>query len=328
MQVWHTTKYAMIIGALAVGCESMPDITPPLPVTSLASSKNPRTNSTNIVAYVDGLPIYSDHLYGPLVEVSGGQVLSDLIIDIRIAKKLKEQGLEISQSRIDLEKSLLINTLDPQDENQGIRLLNELKKRRGLGPNRFDRLLQRNAGLRLLVQDRVQITSAAMRQAFELRYGPRYHARLILTQTTHEAEQLRRRIEAGENFSDLAVRYSSDRSAARGGLLPPISASDPTYPQSVRTELLWLHEKKAPVSRIVDVEGGCLLLKLDHFIEPQEMDYYDIQEDLAATVRLQAEQVLMQQLAKELVSKSKILILDPDLEKSWQWQNQALTGTP
>ncbi len=91
----------------------------------------------------------------------------------------------------------------------------------------------------MLIQEDVEVTPEAVEHMFQLLYGPRRQARLMTLPTLVEAEQAIAEVNAGAAFGTVATNRSTDSSAARGGLLEPISSVDPRYPRSLRQQL-WL----------------------------------------------------------------------------------------
>ena len=184
-------------------------------------------------------------------------------------------------------------------------------------------LLTRNAGLRLLVQDDVEISDAAIDQAYWFEYGPRYEARLIVTDSFQEAAGLVRRARQGESFIDLAIAHSKDLSRAQGGLIGPISPVDPTYPQVVRTTLQLL--VPGEVADPVALEEGFAVLRLERKIEGQDVELDDVKDVLARRVRRRVERMLMQRLARTMLGEADVIVLDPGLHNSWKRHHK--TGT-
>lgn len=278
------------------------------------------------VAFADGQAVYLDQLAGPLLEAAGGQALSELVLSGAIQRLLAVRGLVLDNELINAEKALLLENLDPDNEDSAQLQLRQLRDRRGLGQKRFAALLQRNAGLRFLVREQVVLTSGALERAYRLNHGERYRVRLIVTSTLADAAWLKRKIEAGENFADLAVKHSTDASAARGGLLPPISPEDPTYPEAVRNALVSLDERPAQVSDIVIVDAGFALLRLERKIEAEPVELDDVKDQLTRWLHRDAERLLMEQLARELLADADVVVLDPSL--SWQQHKSRLLGQP
>lgn len=305
--------------AIGHGVESGPTAT----ADDRRGSENPADETGKVVAYIDGRPLGSDQLLGPLIEASGGQVLAELVLESRVARELNARGLRVTPEQVAAERDLLRQTLDP-DPNEAERLLAQLREQRGLGDARFRRLLTRNAALRLLVQDEVEVSDATVREAYELRYGPRYEARLIVTADVATAGQVIQRARAGESFIDLAIAHSTDVSRAQGGLLAPISPVDPTYPASIRSALTQL--QPGEVSEPITIENGLAVLKLERKIDGGAVQFDDVKEALSRKVRRQVERMHMQRLARTLLERADVLILDPGLDQSWKDQKDRMLG--
>ncbi len=275
------------------------------------------------VGYVGGKAIHRGDLWALLVEAKGGEVLSELILDRQIARALSDRGETIEPATVDQEKSLLLATLDA-DSDQAQRLLGELRQRRGLGEHRFRKLLKRNAGLRLLVQDEVEVSDAAVDQAYQLEHGPRYEARLIVTGSLVNATELVRRARAGESFIDLAIAHSSDASRAQGGLIGSVSLVDPTLPKAVRVALGAL--EPGQVSDPVALERGFAVLRLERKVEGTGVDPDQVKAKLTEKVRRRVEWVLMQRRARTMLSEADVVVLDPLLHTDWQRRRGKLLG--
>ena len=109
---------------------------------SVSSHKQP-------VVFLDGAPVHWGDLRVALVEARGGEILAEELLDRLISRRLDHRGFSVTSELIVKEKDLLAVTLD-DDPDQAQRLLDELRQHRGLKTNRFNKLLKRNAGLRLL----------------------------------------------------------------------------------------------------------------------------------------------------------------------------------
>mgnify|MGYP002624829018 FL=1 len=103
------------------------------------------------LAYLNGEAVRAADMNATLLEAAGGQALSELLIDRAVARRLADRRLKVTDADLDAERDRLAATLHP-DRDQAQRYINELRERRGLGPQRFERLLRRNAGLLRLVQ--------------------------------------------------------------------------------------------------------------------------------------------------------------------------------
>lgn len=326
----------MLIGILiscAAGCQvtsfeprasSPPQ---PGPTRSKASggqtSESPSQNAapSKTLAYLNGRPITPQDVQQALIEANGGQVLSELVLEQMVQQHLALAGHRLSQEHIDAEQRSMTALLNP-DPEMAIRLLKELRQRRGLGEDRFRRLLMRNAGLRLLVQNQVEVSDSAIQRAFQLRFGPRYEARLIILASLSKAQAIHRRAHAGESFIDLAIEHSTDSSRAQGGLLPSVSPVDATFPQVIRTELTRL--EPGQISSPIWLENGFAILKLERKIDRQPVQLVDVKDQIVGLVQQRVERVLMEQLARTLIREADLIILDAALEASWREQKSRL----
>ena len=273
-----------------------------------------------ISAHVNGEPISRDELLVALTERAGGPVLTELILDRQVRRRLTEHGLQVTPEQIDGERLLMQQALHA-DADQGRQLLSQLRDRRGLGKQRFARLLERNAGLRQLVQDEVEVKETDVRQAYDILYGPRYEARLIVVDSAGVASRVAREARAGRRFVDLVRQYSTDPSRANAGLIGPISPADPTYPRAIRQALSQL--EPGGISPMVALEGSFALLKLVNKTAAQDTAFADVEAALAERVRRQLERRLMERLARTLVEEANVVIRDRTLRTSWDQHRQA-----
>lgn len=206
------------------------------------------------------------------------------------------------------------------DPDRAVRLLEQLRASEGLGPVRFDALLHRNAALRALVRDQVNVTNDAARRMFDTVHGPKRQARLMILPTLGVAREATERMENGEFFGDVAVELSSDASASRGGLLEPISRSDGSYPEVLRKTLFDL--ETGEISRPILINDQYALLELVREIEGDDVDFDDVRDDMRRRVRLQQQRALMDQQARSMMRNIKVTIFDESLNASWRMSRQ------
>lgn len=329
----------MIVAFIGPGCQSSgtagdsesPPQSKDMPrqTTSAAASRGwsggGSISGGGVLAYVAGEPVTAAQLLTPLVEAAGGEMLGDRVLQTALERQLTLSDIEIGPEQIEAERQLILQSLS-DDEDEASRLLRELRSQRGWGETRFAGLLERNAGLRAMVADEVTVTDAALDREFRLRHGPAARVRLIMAASLRDAQKLRRRIEAGESFAELAALHSTDPSAAQGGLLSPIRADDTSYPDTLRKAIAVLDAGQ--VSSPLGLDGQFALLKVEEIIPGTAIEFDDVKDQLATAVRARAERVLMQQLARELVSAADVVVLDPALKALWEAQRRALLQQP
>ncbi|QQE11999.1 peptidyl-prolyl cis-trans isomerase [Planctomycetota bacterium] len=319
-----TTPCLLLLAAFFIpACQSASyKVDSPTAVDRTASKQTIETRSgtgrklSANIAYINGLPVPSSSLMPTMYEIAGGEALANTVIDQGIKEELALMRIPITDTMVQQEKQLILDNLSPNDENEAVRLLSQLRKQRGLGDHNFQAMLTRNAGLRAIVQDDVKLSERLLQQEYALRFGEKYQARLIVTPDLKSLKLLRNRIISGESFSDLAGANSTDISSRQGGLLSPISLADTNYPSTIRTELAKL--KVGSLSQAIAIDNGYALLKLERIFPASELEYDQVKEQIRQSLRLRIEATLMRQKAAEYVAKAKVTILQPNLLESWK----------
>jgi parvulin-like peptidyl-prolyl isomerase len=273
-----------------------------------------------------------------LAEAAGGQVLEEYALGTVLKEECLKRQIRIGDAETRAERTLLTEMLAkaaraPLTEGEG--LLTRVRRTRGLGELRFKGLLERNAALRAMVRAgigdaAITITQEDLDTAYDLKYGPRVRARLILVSTEAAAKRAAARIAAGESFAEVAGDVSLDPSASRGGAVDPFSLSDSTYPVAVRKALLVL--KPGAVSEPLGVswgggngapeQPGFAIVRLDENI-PAAADAPTKEaaaKDLEQEVRTVRERAAMDTLARKLLRTTSVSAMDGSL--NWAWEGR------
>ena len=309
----------MALGVL-FACSGPPDSTWPgtgVAVSARLPAQDPMISTVidaRPAAVVDGRIVGWGELRPLLSEAAGAEVLREVILDRMLAGAVAEAGITVTTNDLEAERELFYSTLS-LDRDLAVRLARAVRQRQGLGRERRRRLLKRNASLRALVSGQVQVSDETIRQMSQIIHGPKRQARLILLPTLAEAQAAVRRVEAGEFFGDLAVELSIDSSAPRGGLLEPISVADPSYPEALRQTLWSL--AKGDVSNPVLMERGYGVLMLLTEIPGQDVDMKEVRGEMERLARLQQQRILMDRLARKLLAKPSVIIIDQAIKESW-----------
>lgn len=280
----------------------------------------PRTDERPI-ATVAGDAVYADDLYAWMSELAGGTVLEELVVSRQVEKELASRGLKLEASDIDAERRNMAVATDHKLTDAELAVaLRRVQQARGLGPSRFRTLIERNAGLRRLIRDEVQIGDSDVRSEIDLKYGPRTRVRIIVTPNESDAIAARARLDAtaaadrSRRFAEEAALISFDPSASRGGEIEPLSAADPNYALSVRQAMTRL--APGELSPIIRLENGYALLLCEGSVAavtpPADA------EGLARTrVRLREERVAMERLARKFLQSAQVTVFDRTLDWSW-----------
>jgi foldase protein PrsA len=276
---------------------------------------------------INGKALHWRDLQPLLAEAAGGLVLEEIVLDRMLDERLTREGLTITDEDIEKERSLLHETLH-DDPDTAHRLLEQLRQRRGFGSRRFRLLLQRNAALRALVEQHsgIEVTDQAVQRLYDIQYGPKRQPRLIVVPTLSEARSAIERLDDGELFGDVAVELSTDSSASRGGLLEPISRSDPSYPKALR-EALWkldVGQRSEPIL----LDQRYAVLKLVREVPGENTALNDVRDELEQQVRWNQQRLAMDQLARQLLREASVTVFDQALHESWRDRQQIGISQP
>ena len=294
------------------------------PQSTTTSQNTPRTNVA-AVASLRGTPVTMDHLRRSLIELGGGEALAEVVLDLGLRRRLQQRGESISDEQIREERRIFTSSA-ATDPNDAERILQRVRREQNLGDHRFGRLLWRNAALRMLVREKIVVPDAAVRQAYDYEYGPRYNARLIVVDSLGEASRIVNRARAGESFIDLAIRHSTDASRAAGGLVPPIRPTDTTWPGAIREQIVAM--QVGQFSDPIILGQSFAILKLEEHIPAQNVRYEDVEPQLQQRARLGIERMHTQRLAREIVLEADrdLTIMERALKVSWDQQKKAMWG--
>ncbi len=278
---------------------------------------------------------------GPLMaEAAGGQVLEEYALGAVLKEECTKRSIRIGEAEIGAERELLAEMLAkaarlPVNEGEG--LLTNVRRTRGLGALRFKGLLERNAALRAMVRagvgdDVISITSDDIDTGYDLKYGPRVRARLILLRSENATKDAVIRLKAGTPFGEVAGDVSLDPSSSRGGTLDAFSLSDSSYPVAIRKALMTM--EPGAISDPIAVswggaadgngdEPGFAIVKLEAKVPPapNAPTKEAAAKDLEREIRTVRERAKMDALAQKLLRSASVSAMDPAL--NWSWEGRA-----
>jgi parvulin-like peptidyl-prolyl isomerase len=164
--------------------------------------------------------------------------------------------------------------------------------------------------LRKIVQSQQVITDDQLRAEFRRRFGERVQVRHIQLGSAAEAGRVQDRLAVGEDFADLASRYSSNTASARKqGLLAPFSAEDEEIPAALRQTAFAL--QPGQVSNVVRVGEWYHLLKLDRVLPSEPRDFDQVRGELERDLRDRVSEAAMRELYEKLFQQANIDVRDP-----------------
>ena len=272
-----------------------------------ATARPPATWKGDVIEWTELQPVLSER--------AGAVCLEEVLLDRQLAKLLNERRLKLDDAAVAAEERELLSGLS-DDSARAERLLADLRAVQGLGDRRWKALLRRNATTRLLVQDQVKITPEAVDAALDAAHGPKRRCRVISLPDLKACADAKRRLDAGEPFSEVAASMSNDRSAERGGLVNPVSRLDPTWPSAFR-QTLWALQPGG-VSAPAMLDQRYVIVRLESEVPadaPQPGDRAAAERD----VRRGQERVQMEALVSGLrQSQRDVVIFDESLRDAWK----------
>ena len=291
------------------------------PASIHASNAGQAKGDDRPIATVAGEAVFADDLSAWMSELAGGTVLEEFAVSRQVEKELASRGLKLEAGDIDAERRNMAVATDHKLSDAELAVaMRRVQQARGLGPSRFKALIERNAGLRRLVRDEVQIGDADVRSEIDLKYGARTRVRIIVTPNESDAITARARLDAAaanersRRFAEEAALISFDPSASRGGEIEPLSVADPNYALSVRQAMT----KLAPgeLSPILRLENGYALLLCEGSVAAVTPPA-NAEELARERVRLREERIAMERLARKFLQSAQVTVFDRTLDWSW-----------
>ena len=278
-----------------------------------------------VIATVNGRPITRRQVIDLLMQSRGVSVLEQLIGLEAAAAALAERGLTVTQADVEREHDRALRELadplssmtpGPLDREAARRVLDQVLAQRNMSRQEFDIITRRNAYLRKIVESEQLIIDGQLRQEYERIYGERVQVRHIQLGTLADVERVKERLAAGEDFAELAGRYSANSATAPNqGVLDPFSASDERVPAILRETAFPL--APGEISSAVRVGQWYHLLKLEKRLPPQTCKFEDVRDDVERSVRDRLAGPAMYALFERLFREATIRIHDPALAKAF-----------
>lgn len=273
-------------------------------------------------AVIDGSIVSVETMRAPLMEAAGAVVLEEIVLDRGLARALDRAGIRMTAAMVAAEERALLDELaNVADGANRAELLDQIKRTRGLGPGRFERLLERNAGLRALVAPEAEPEPEELRLAERIAFGRTHRVRLLVAPTEAAASEARVDIMRSPDparewtFADRCVATSVHPTAPRGGLIEAFSANDPAYPDVLRDAVRRL--EPGQISPVLVTRGGFALVLVESVSAAREPSAGE-RDRVARRVRSRKQRLAMEQLAQQLLARSAVSPIDPDLAEAWR----------
>lgn len=305
-------------GLVAVGLV-LAGLTGPLPAAVAADG--------DAVAIVNGQPITKRAMVDVLMESHGLQVMQQLVVLELAKEETKRLKLRVTSTDVDREYERALTRIAPPVGSDGKPLSAEEKEQalaylleeKCLSRAEFMLGMERNAHLRKIVEQDVQVSEATLREEFARLYGEKVEVRNIRIKlgdinALHEAINL---LDKGVDFGDVARRVSEDSdTAARGGLLEPFAFNDDSIAPVLREAAFSL----SPGERTQPIQVGrwLFILQLEQRLAPAAVRFEDVRGKVEQELRDRVVPDRMNQLITELFRKAEIRVLDRALKPKFE----------
>ncbi len=235
------------------------------------------TNSGgNTVALVGNEKITKEQLYEALVEANGQQMLDMLIIKKIIQLEAKKHNVKVTKDEIQAE-------LDKTIENFGGKeTFESALQYYGLTEKNIREDIEINLYVNKLLRPEIEITEEDMKNYFEenkdsFKQEEQVKARHILVEDEETANEIKEKLDKGEDFEKLAKEYSTDTDTKeKGGDLGFFSKGEMVK----EFEEIAFSLKVGEISEPVKTQYGYHIIKVEDRKEEKEANYEESKEEI------------------------------------------------
>lgn len=233
-------------------------------------------SNNEIVGKVNDEEITKDELYEYLVKENGQQALETLITKKIIEIEADKENIEVSEEEIKDRMDEIIN------EYGGEETFQQVLESYGYSTEDIEEDIEMNIIIENLLEPQITITDEEMENYFEenkqfFEIEEQVKASHILVETEEEAKEIKGKLDANEDFTELAKEYSIDTSTREnGGSLGYFGRG---YMVSEFEEAAFSLEI-GEISEPIMSEYGYYIIKVEDKIEAKEANYEENKEDI------------------------------------------------
>lgn len=264
----------------------------------------PRT-PLKVVAQVNNDRISRIELGNKCLNRHGREVLDTLINRYLIVTACQRHNVTITDKEVAEE-------IEGISEKFGVpkqQWLELLKDERGISPKQYaSDIIWPTLALRRLAGERLKVTDAELRTAYETQYGPAVQVRMIVVKDEKLANEIHAKVMTDSSeFPRMAVRHSVDpNSAPSGGLVPPIRLHV-GYEKIEHHAFALKPGQISPVFAIGEKEPQYVLLRCEKLIDPRPVPFERVREALVQGIRERKLKSSADDVFTELKQQSRII---------------------
>ncbi|WP_299087270.1 peptidylprolyl isomerase [uncultured Metabacillus sp.] len=229
-----------------------------------------------VVAKVGDESITKDNLYTFFVEQNGEAAVDTLITKSIIEQEAKKEKVSVSDKEVDAELQELI------DSYGGEETFNQQLTASGLTEEDVKEDVKTNLQIEKILEPSIEITEEEMKTYFDenkesFAKTKQVKASHILVEDEKTANEVKEKIDAGEDFAELAKEYSTDTgSAENGGDLGFFGEGS----MVAEFEKAAFSMKVNEISEPVKSEYGYHIIKVTDIQEAAEANFEDSKEEI------------------------------------------------
>ena len=268
-----------------------------------------------------------------LKQAHGLTVLQQMMALELARQETSRRGVQVGPKDVDAEYHRRLARLYPVDPATPVELSRRQQEqalavvldREGISRQEFMLKVERDAHVRKLAERDLTIDEDALRGEYAALYGPKVQIRMILARSLSDIEQVRERLEEGQDFAAIARQRGSDLYAASAdGLTQPFSLDDPSVPAVLREAARRL--KPEEISSAIRVDDQYAIFRLEKKFPASQVEYSQVRGQVVQAYRQRVVPERMARITGDLIGKARVVILDPLLRRQYEERRAASGG--
>lgn len=233
-------------------------------------------SNNEVVGKVNGEEITKDELYEFLVKQNGQQALETLITEKIIEMEADKENVKVSEEELQERMDEIISQYGDEEA------FKQALENYGYSIEDVEKDIEMNMVIEKLLEPQITITDEEMESFFEenkqmFDTQEQVKASHILVETEEEAKEIKEKLNANEDFAELAKEYSTDTvTKEKGGDLGFFGRGDMVSEFEEAAFSLEIGEISEPVKS----EYGYHIIKVEDKIEAKEANYEESKEDI------------------------------------------------